>query len=83
MPGASDARMSRYTAPPGCPASTSANTPNVPASTSPAEVTVEPVRSSALFISERTVDSHVRSILNKLGFSSRAQIAAWMTAGQP
>ena len=31
-----------------------------------------------LFISERTVDSHVRSILNKLGFSSRAQIAAWM-----
>jgi len=33
-----------------------------------------------LFISERTVDSHVRSILNKLGFSSRAQIAAWMAA---
>jgi DNA-binding CsgD family transcriptional regulator len=30
-----------------------------------------------LFISERTVNSHVRSILNKLGFSSRAQIAAW------
>jgi predicted ATPase/DNA-binding CsgD family transcriptional regulator len=30
-----------------------------------------------LFISERTVDSHVRSILTKLGFSSRAQIAAW------
>jgi len=35
-----------------------------------------------LFISERTVDSHVRSILNKLGFSSRAQIAAWIAAGQ-
>jgi len=33
-----------------------------------------------LFISERTVDSHVRSILNKLGFSSRAQIAAWLAA---
>jgi DNA-binding NarL/FixJ family response regulator len=33
-----------------------------------------------LFISDRTVDSHVRSILNKLGFSSRAQIAAWMTS---
>ena len=33
-----------------------------------------------LFISERTVDSHVRSILNKLGFSSRAQIAAWVVA---
>jgi predicted ATPase/DNA-binding CsgD family transcriptional regulator len=33
-----------------------------------------------LFIAERTVDSHVRAILNKLGFSSRAQIAAWMAA---
>lgn len=33
-----------------------------------------------LFISERTVDSHVRSILNKLGFNSRAQIAGWMAA---
>ncbi len=33
-----------------------------------------------LFISERTVDTHVRSILNKLGFSSRAQIAAWMAS---
>ena len=33
-----------------------------------------------LFISERTVDSHVRSIMNKLGFNSRAQIAGWLTA---
>jgi len=33
-----------------------------------------------LFISERTVDSHVRSILNKLGFSSRAQVAAWIAS---
>jgi DNA-binding NarL/FixJ family response regulator len=31
-----------------------------------------------LFISERTVESHVHSILNKLGFNSRAQIAGWM-----
>jgi predicted ATPase/DNA-binding CsgD family transcriptional regulator len=35
-----------------------------------------------LFISERTVDSHVRSILNKLGFNSRAQIAGWMASEQ-
>jgi DNA-binding NarL/FixJ family response regulator len=33
-----------------------------------------------LFISERTVDSHVRNILNKLGFNSRAQIAGWMAS---
>ncbi len=33
-----------------------------------------------LFLSERTVDSHVRSILNKLGFNSRAQIAAWIAS---
>jgi len=33
-----------------------------------------------LFISERTVGSHVRNILNKLGFNSRAQIAAWMAS---
>jgi DNA-binding CsgD family transcriptional regulator len=33
-----------------------------------------------LYISERTVDSHVRNILNKLGFASRAQVAAWITS---
>jgi DNA-binding CsgD family transcriptional regulator len=35
---------------------------------------------SRLFISEHTVDSHIRSILNKLGVNSRAQIAAWMAS---
>jgi hypothetical protein len=33
-----------------------------------------------LFISEHTVDTHVRGILNKLGFDSRARIAAWISA---
>jgi predicted ATPase/DNA-binding CsgD family transcriptional regulator len=33
-----------------------------------------------LLISEHTVDSHVRSIMNKLGFSTRSQIAAWTAA---
>jgi DNA-binding NarL/FixJ family response regulator len=33
-----------------------------------------------LLISEHTVDSHVRSILNKLGFGSRAQVAAWLAS---
>jgi predicted ATPase/DNA-binding CsgD family transcriptional regulator len=32
---------------------------------------------TTLVISERTADAHVQNILNKLGFSSRAQIAAW------
>jgi predicted ATPase/DNA-binding CsgD family transcriptional regulator len=33
-----------------------------------------------LFISEHTVDSHVRSILDKLGFDSRTRVAAWVAA---
>ncbi len=33
-----------------------------------------------LFISERTVENHVRSILNKMGFSSRTQLAVWMAS---
>jgi len=31
---------------------------------------------------ERTVDSHVRGILKKLGFNSRTQIAAWAGAAR-
>ena len=38
---------------------------------------------SRLFISEHTVDSHVRSIMNKLGCNSRAQIAAWAASPEP
>jgi predicted ATPase/DNA-binding CsgD family transcriptional regulator len=33
-----------------------------------------------LFISDRTVESHVRSIMNKLGFNSRARIAGWIAS---
>jgi predicted ATPase/DNA-binding NarL/FixJ family response regulator len=36
-----------------------------------------------LFISERTVDSHVRGILDKLGVNSRAQIAGWVRSSHP
>jgi DNA-binding NarL/FixJ family response regulator len=36
-----------------------------------------------LFISERTVATHVRNILDKLGFDSRAQIASWMASSAP
>jgi non-specific serine/threonine protein kinase len=32
-----------------------------------------------LFLSERTVESHIEHILTKLGFSSRAQVASWAT----
>ena len=32
----------------------------------------------ALVVGERTVETHVSSILAKLGFSSRRQIAAWV-----
>ena len=35
-----------------------------------------------LMISERTVDSHVLNILNKLGIQSRTEIALWVTRQQ-
>jgi len=34
-----------------------------------------------LFIAERTAEGHVEQIRNKLGFTSRSQIAAWVAAG--
>jgi DNA-binding NarL/FixJ family response regulator len=37
---------------------------------------------STLHLSERTVETHVQHILNKLGFHSRSQIAAWIGTGQ-
>src|SRR5579859_2253700 len=36
-----------------------------------------------LFISDRTVATHMSSIMNKLGLNSRAQIAVWMTSFGP
>jgi non-specific serine/threonine protein kinase len=36
----------------------------------------------ALAISERTVDAHVLHILNKLGFNSRTQVAAWVAVSR-
>jgi DNA-binding CsgD family transcriptional regulator len=33
-----------------------------------------------LFISDPTVASHIRNIMNKLGVNSRAQIAGWMAS---
>ncbi|HEX2646968.1 MAG TPA: LuxR C-terminal-related transcriptional regulator, partial [Candidatus Dormibacteraeota bacterium] len=36
-----------------------------------------------LHISERTAESHVKNICDKLGFNSRAQVAAWVSAQRP
>jgi predicted ATPase/DNA-binding NarL/FixJ family response regulator len=36
--------------------------------------------SARLFISEPTVATHIRNIMNKLGYNSRAQIAGWVAS---
>jgi DNA-binding NarL/FixJ family response regulator len=37
---------------------------------------------ASLVIAQRTAESHVENILNKLGFVSRAQVAAWYVASR-
>ena len=36
-----------------------------------------------LFLSKRTVDSHIEHIFTKLGFSSRTQLAGWVLEHGP
>jgi non-specific serine/threonine protein kinase len=35
-----------------------------------------------LHISQRTVEAHLQHAFTKLGFTNRAQLAAWVGAGQ-
>ncbi|HEX2037805.1 MAG TPA: LuxR C-terminal-related transcriptional regulator [Chloroflexota bacterium] len=37
----------------------------------------------ALVITDKTVGTHVEDIFNKLGFQSRAQVAAWVATQRP
>jgi len=41
------------------------------------------VIAAELVISQRTAENHVEHILTKLGFTSRAKIAAWAASSQP
>jgi DNA-binding CsgD family transcriptional regulator len=45
-----------------------------------AEGLSNPAIAARLYLSRPTVASHVTHILTKLGFSSRSQIAAWVSA---
>jgi non-specific serine/threonine protein kinase len=36
-----------------------------------------------LHLSERTIESHVKNICDKLGFNSRSQVAAWVAVRKP
>jgi DNA-binding CsgD family transcriptional regulator len=40
------------------------------------------VMADRLGVSERTIEAHVEHILGKLGFRSRARVAAWVTQGE-
>jgi hypothetical protein len=41
----------------------------------------QPRAAPALVLSERTVEGHVRSILAKLGYATRTEIATWSLRG--
>jgi pimeloyl-ACP methyl ester carboxylesterase/DNA-binding CsgD family transcriptional regulator len=45
-----------------------------------AEGLTNPDIAKRLFIAPRTAETHVENVLRKLGFRSRAQVAAWITA---
>jgi DNA-binding NarL/FixJ family response regulator len=45
-----------------------------------AEGLTNPQIAAQLIISQRTVGRHMEHILNKLGFSTRAQVAAWIAS---